>query len=123
MTNGPACVFCAIAAGTAVATVVAEWPDALAILPRADKQGCRGCTDGHAMVIPRVHVADFTTDPAVTGAVMVRAAQLAARDDQFAACNLITSRGALATQSVFHLHVHLVPRRENDGLALPWTAR
>lgn len=34
--------------------------------------------------------------------------------------NLITSRGAAATQSVFHLHLHLVPRTEGDGLALPW---
>ena len=34
--------------------------------------------------------------------------------------NLITSRGRAATQSVFHLHLHLVPRADNDGLALPW---
>jgi len=36
-------------------------------------------------------------------------------------CNVITSVGREATQSVFHLHVHVVPRREGDGLALPWT--
>lgn len=37
------------------------------------------------------------------------------------AANLITSRGGAATQTVFHLHVHVVPREAGDGLALPWT--
>ncbi len=36
-------------------------------------------------------------------------------------CNLITSAGREATQTVFHLHIHVVPRRDGDGLALPWT--
>lgn len=47
---------------------------------------------------------------------MYRAAEIAPHPS-----NLITSAGAEATQSVFHLHVHIVPRGENDGLALPWT--
>lgn len=37
--------------------------------------------------------------------------------------NLITSCGKAATQTVEHLHVHLVPRREGDGLKLPWTGQ
>lgn len=37
--------------------------------------------------------------------------------------NLITSRGPAATQTVPHLHLHLIPRREGDGLTLPWTAQ
>jgi histidine triad (HIT) family protein len=36
-------------------------------------------------------------------------------------CNIITSAGSDATQTVFHLHLHVVPRRAGDGLALPWT--
>jgi histidine triad (HIT) family protein len=36
-------------------------------------------------------------------------------------CNLITSKGREATQTVFHMHLHLVPRAENDGLLLPWS--
>jgi histidine triad (HIT) family protein len=63
-----------------------------------------------------VHVADVGHDPYVSAATMKRAAQLAATQW----CNVITSRGRVATQSVFHLHLHLVPRAEGDGLALPW---
>lgn len=106
------CVFCAIAAGTAPAVIVREWPDALVIRPRSG-----GVTEGHVMVLPRVHVDDAGTDPEVTAAVMRRAAELMAEQP---AANLITSKGREATQSVFHLHVHVVPRQADDGFPLPW---
>lgn len=106
------CVFCAIVAGRAPATVVREWDDVLAIRPRG------GVNDGHTLVIPRTHVPDAGTDPDVTAAVFRRAAELL---DELPAGNLITSRGAAATQTVFHLHVHVLPRQERDGLPLPWT--
>jgi histidine triad (HIT) family protein len=105
------CVFCDIVAGTAPAEVFHEWDDALAFVP------LNPVTRGHLLVIPKVHVADVGHDPAISAATMQRAAQLAA--SQW--CNVITSRGSVATQTVFHLHFHIVPRRENDGLALPWT--
>lgn len=107
------CVFCGIVAGTDPATVVCEWDDALAIIP------LNPVTEGHYLVIPKVHVADFSEDPAVSAATMHRAAQLAGLLPT-AQLNVITSKGPAATQSVYHLHLHLVPRRENDGLALPW---
>jgi histidine triad (HIT) family protein len=75
--------------------------------------------EGHILVIPKAHVTDFADDPDATGATARRAAQLC-RDLDLEHANLIISRGAHATQSVFHLHLHLVPRAENDGLALPW---
>ncbi|MGW0607780.1 HIT family protein [Streptomyces sp. NPDC002640] len=112
-TEQPPCAFCAIAAGTAPAAIVREWPDALAIRPRSG-----GVTDGHVMVLPRVHVQDAGTDPDVTATVMRRAAELMA---DLPAANLIISKGAAATQTVLHLHVHVVPRQEHDGLPLPWT--
>lgn len=107
------CAFCAIAAGDAPATVVREWPDALAIRPRSG-----GVNPGHVLVLPRVHTPDAGTDPDVTAAVMRRAAELAA---ECPAANIITSKGTPATQTVFHLHVHVVPRSEGDDLPLPWT--
>lgn len=77
-------------------------------------------TPGHVLVVPWKHVRDFTERPSLTGHVMAAAAEVA---KEFGGpCNVITSAGADATQTVFHLHVHLVPRHSGDGLALPWTA-
>ncbi|WP_086765395.1 HIT family protein [Streptomyces bobili] len=106
------CPFCEIVAGRAPATIVREWPDALAIVPLTPVVG------GHTLVIPKKHVPDFAHDPDVAADTMWRAALLAQKSDR--PMNLITSRGSEATQSVFHLHLHLVPRAEHDGLPLPW---
>lgn len=103
------CVFCRIVAGSEPATVVRRWSDAIAIVP------LNPVVAGHVLVIPIRHVQDYLEDPAVTGMVAARASEIAPHPS-----NLITSAGAEATQSVYHLHVHVVPRRENDGLALPW---
>lgn len=103
------CVFCEIVAEREPAVFVRRWTDAVAIVP------LEPVTEGHVLVLPRVHVPDATDHPETTATVMWRAASLAVPP-----CNLITSSGREATQSVFHLHVHIVPRRENDGLALPW---
>ena len=107
------CPFCAIATGDAPATIDREWPDAIAIRPRRG-----GVNDSHVLVIPRAHVADAGEDPAITAAVMARAAELMAERPS---ANLITSKGRPATQSVMHLHVHVVTRTKDDGLPLPWT--
>jgi histidine triad (HIT) family protein len=107
------CIFCEIVAERSPAEYVARWRDAIAIVPLGP------VVAGHVIVIPRVHVDDFATEPLVTAVAMARAAELA-RDLGGTPANLITSAGKAATQSVFHLHVHLVPRAENDGLALPW---
>lgn len=89
-------------------------------------------TPGHLLVIPRVHVADFRVDPWLLAATMQAAAVVAAdtaADEvvqegrpPLPGCNLIVSAGAEATQTVPHVHVHVIPRREGDGLLLPWSA-
>lgn len=73
---------------------------------------------GHLLVVPKKHVADFTEDPE-TFLEVAMVASLSAKE-LGGDYNLITSKGKNATQSVFHLHVHLIPRKENDGLKLPW---
>jgi histidine triad (HIT) family protein len=110
--NDQPCPFCEINTGRAPATFVHEWADAIAIVP------LNPVVDGHTLVIPKTHVPDFTADPQVSAATMQRAAELMRWTNR--PMNLITSRGREATQSVFHLHLHLVPRADGDGLALPW---
>lgn len=105
------CVFCARVAN---ADFEYAWKHAVAFAP------LNPVTPGHMLVVPRVHVPDFASNPFVTARVIKAAALLAG--NLFEDCNLITSRGSAATQSVFHLHIHLVPRHAGDGLALPWTS-
>jgi histidine triad (HIT) family protein len=92
---------------------VQRWHDAIAIVPLGP------VVEGHVLVIPGTHVEDWTSAAYVSAMTMHRAVELA-QSHNFGPCNLITSKGAEATQSVFHLHLHIVPRAENDGLALPW---
>lgn len=77
-------------------------------------------TEGHLLVVPEQHVEDASVDHALSGRAMVVAAEVAAR---YESANIITSIGKPATQSVFHLHLHVVPRAEDDGLHLPWTGQ
>lgn len=103
------CVFCEIVAGNSPATIVCSYPDTIIIVPLLP------VVEGHLLAIPKTHVKDALTSPLITGLTMMDAAVWADGP-----CNLITSVGKEATQSVFHLHIHIVPRAKNDGLALPW---
>lgn len=76
--------------------------------------------NGHVLVVPTQHVEDATTDPVMTGLVMEVAARLARIH---ASANIITSVGSAATQTVQHLHIHVIPRSEGDGLLLPWSKK
>lgn len=82
-------------------------------------------TPGHLLVIPRAHCPDFRHHPRLLGAMMAVAADFAGTVDgsHVEDCNLIVSAGRAATQTVMHMHVHIVPRREGDGLPLPWTTQ
>lgn len=106
------CPFCLIAFGRAPAEIVERWDDAIAIVP------LNPVTSGHVLVIPLQHVTDALAVTEVSAATMRRTVELADGP-----CNLITSVGAEATQTVRHLHLHIVPRRPGDGLLLPWSPR
>lgn len=118
------CVFCQIVAGDAPATIVYKWPDAVAFLP---KEPVVEEDLGHVLVVPRVHVRDFTVNPDVTAATARRAAELGAKigvdEAKGKGLNMISSAGAAATQTVYHLHIHVAIRRDKDGLPLLWTGQ
>jgi len=75
-------------------------------------------TPGHRLFLPARHF-EHPYHGAVADA-MAAAALSCRKGDQY---NLITSSGPDATQTIAHIHVHLVPRRAGDGLALPWTGQ
>lgn len=74
---------------------------------------------GHLLVVNKVHTNDFADNPAIFSLTSMTAAKIASENG--GDYNLITSKGKAATQSVFHCHIHLVPRMKGDGLTLPWT--
>ncbi len=81
-------------------------------------------TAGHALVVPRAHVADLHDIDPDDLAACVRAAQTLAR--RITRCmgadgvNLLNSAGRAAWQGVFHFHLHVVPRYVGDTLREPW---
>jgi histidine triad (HIT) family protein len=106
------CIFCDIVDGAAPGEIIGNWGSTIALVP------LNPVTPGHILILPTSHVADATENPDVTAMVMRHAAK---RAQEMYPCNIITSAGAEATQTVMHLHVHLVPRRAGDGLKLPWS--
>jgi histidine triad (HIT) family protein len=110
-------VFCKIVAGTEPADIVFDWPSAIVIVP------LNPVTPGHLLVIPRKHVRDASELPELTGFVAAKAAEFAKRWTKDGDYNLIVNCGSAASMTVPHLHWHIVPRFEGDGLALPWTGQ
>ena len=81
-------------------------------------------TDGHMLFIPTVHAEHrmrFNLGSISIEQVLYVAHQYAIKQESD--FNLITSSGPSATQTIDHIHVHYVPRLENDGLKLPWTGQ
>ncbi len=76
-------------------------------------------TQGHLLVVPTIHVDNASSEPVITGAAFELAAMIA--DDMgYEDYNLIVNKGANADQTVFHLHVHIVPRFKNDDTITIW---
>ena len=114
----PDCLFCRIVAGEIPATVIAEDERTIAFMD------INPASRGHALVIPRAHardVHDIDTDDlrAVAATAQTVAARVIERLGA-AGVNLLNSSGAAAWQTVFHFHMHVIPRYEGDPLRLPW---
>jgi histidine triad (HIT) family protein len=114
---GPACLFCAIAAGDAPASVVHADDDVVAFLDTVP------VNTGHVLVVPRRHAAGLVDLPVPAGEAVWRAAHriatvLRADPAWSEGVNLHLSDGEAAGQSVRHVHLHVIPRRTDDGLRI-----
>jgi histidine triad (HIT) family protein len=114
----PDCIFCKILAGEIPSRIVDEDERTVAFMDIAP------ATRGHALVIPRAHATDLLSiEPEDLQAVAIAAQRLAARMKERLGAdgvNLLNACGASAWQTVFHFHVHVIPRYEGDPLRLPW---
>lgn len=118
----PTCIFCKIVAGELPATRIAESERAIAFMD------INPGTPGHALVIPRAHAADLLEIPVEDLAACTELArEIAGRQKERLdadGVNLVNSCGQAAWQTVFHFHLHVIPRYANqpdkDGMRLPW---
>lgn len=120
-TQSPDCIFCAVVAGEAPAEIVDSDEHTVTLMD------INPATRGHALVIPREHTEDLLSISEEDLCHTATAAQRAAkrmeetlRPDGF---NLINATRVAAWQTVFHFHIHVVPRYVDDPLKLPWIPR
>lgn len=81
-------------------------------------------TPGHTLLVPKQHVADiYAYDDALASKVLTKipfiARAIKASDDKIIGMNILVNNGEQAGQSVFHSHIHFIPRYQDDGLNLP----
>lgn len=106
------CVFCSIVAGETPADIVLDEPDLLAFLDQ------RPVFKGHVLLVPRAHHATLLDLPAVLRDPFLAAAQRLAAGvvEAYGATGSFVAINNVVSQSVPHLHLHVVPRTKGDGL-------
>jgi histidine triad (HIT) family protein len=114
----PDCLFCKIVAGEIPSHRVDDDERTVAFMD------INPATRGHALVIPRRHAVNLleidAEDLAATAAASQRLARTAVERFGADGVNLINSCGSAAWQTVFHFHIHVIPRYEGDPMRLPW---
>jgi histidine triad (HIT) family protein len=113
------CDFCAIARGQDDSVeIVCQADEWVAFFPLDP------ATPGHTLVIPRTHVADlWQVEPSLAAELIdavIRVGRAIDSSLKPEGMNLITSAGVAAEQTVFHLHLHIVPRWRRDGFGAIW---
>lgn len=115
----PDCIFCKIVAGELPAQIVDQDERTVAFMDISP------ATRGHALVVPRRHARNLLEIQREDLEATIVAAQRLAQtvSDRLGAdgVNLLNSCGSAAWQTVFHFHVHVIPRYAGDPLRLPWT--
>ncbi len=115
------CIFCKIVAGEIPCFKLYEDDVTLAFMD------INPASEGHALVIPKGHSSDlFAVPPEVLSAVVHSAQRVAMAVQEVLdppGLNLLQCNGRAAAQSVFHFHMHVLPRQLDDELSLNWGLR
>lgn len=112
------CIFCKIACGEIPAATLYEDEDFRVILDLSP------ASKGHALILPKAHAADIYELPdELAGKAMILAKKMACKMTEALKCdgfNIVQNNGETAGQTVFHFHMHLIPRYKEDGVRLSW---
>ena len=112
------CIFCKIANGVIPSTTLYEDEQFRVILDLGP------ASRGHALILPKLHFADVCDlDEEIAAKVLPLGAKIGAAMKKSLGCsgfNLVQNNGESAGQTVFHFHMHLIPRYEGDGVGLTW---
>lgn len=113
------CIFCKIAAGEIPSATLYEDEEFRVILDLGP------AAKGHALILPKAHYANLYEIPDETAAkAMKLAKKMAEAMTKALNCdgfNLVQNNGEVAGQTVFHFHMHLIPRYKGDGAGITWT--
>lgn len=119
--NDEDCIFCRIIGGELPGQIVDQDDRTVAFMD------INPATRGHTLVVPRRHARDLLEiAPAELEATVVAAQRLAAKMPErlgAVGVNLLNACGRAAWQTVFHFHLHVIPRYDDDPLRLPWTPK
>ena len=112
------CIFCKIANGEIPAATLYEDDEFRVILDLGP------ASKGHALILPKVHVKNIYELPdELAGKVLVLAKKMATAMTEALECdgfNILQNNGETAGQTVFHFHMHLIPRYKEDNVKLTW---
>lgn len=112
------CIFCKLANGDIPTNVIYE-DDTFTVIMDASP-----ATKGHALILPKEHYANiYELDEEVAGKAFKLAKKLATEMTEKLHCdgfNIVQNNGEVAGQTVFHFHMHLIPRYENDNQVIGW---
>lgn len=112
------CIFCKLANGEIPTSTLYEDDDFRVILD------ANPASKGHALIIPKEHYANlYELDDDLASKVMVLAKKMITKLTDILGCdgyNLVQNNGETAGQTVFHFHLHLIPRYQGDSVGLGW---
>jgi len=112
------CIFCKIAAGEIPSTTIYEDDDFRVILD------IEPASKGHALILPKEHFANlYELDDALAAKALVVAKKVITQMTEVLGCdgyNVLQNNGTAAGQTVFHFHMHLIPRYKEDDVKIGW---